>query len=71
MSASVKLPAPPAHVGLIPTRHASQLIGVTVARLHQMIHEGKITPEARAECCGSYMFHPDEIARIQKERLTK
>lgn len=53
---------------LVPTSHAARLIGVSVGRLHQMIHEGKATPEARAECCGSYMFHPDEINRIQKER---
>ena len=53
---------------MIPTSHAARLIGVSVARLHQMIHEGKATPEARAECCGSYMFHPDEVDRIQKER---
>lgn len=56
---------------LLPTSHAARLLGVGVARLHQMINEGKITPEARAECCGAYMFHPDEIARIQKEREAK
>lgn len=53
---------------LIPTSHAARLIGVSVARLHQLIHEGKAKPESRAECCGSYMFHPEEITRIQKER---
>ena len=53
---------------LIPTSRAARVIGVSVARLHQLIHEGKAVPEGRAECCGAYMFSPEEIARIQKER---
>lgn len=53
---------------LITTSHAARLIGVSAPRLHQLIKEGKATPEARAECCGSYLFHPEEITRIQKER---
>lgn len=55
---------------LVVTAEVAQRLGVDVRTVHRLVSAGRLTPAAKTPGIrGAYLFTPDEVDRVERERI--